>query len=278
MRFPKTPIVDCGDGSVGYSAKIAYSIVIATAMAAASPAVAEVETFASYTQATPGSSLHWAKTPSGGSLYTSVNGATAAPIAVNFTYLTSALSSLGPLASSFTMNLTAADGNPAFSGGGFLVQGGLTGSFSFTYTGADFTIGSTTYSSGTNLLSGTIGEASIAGAAGGTSGGVSASTSTGSVISYASDVLNFADGSTYDFALTLTQISQVLNRPSSTSSLRDFDAASTGSFSADPAPTTIGGAVPEPATWGMMLIGFGVIGGALRARKRGEVNARIRAA
>ena len=34
----------------------------------------------------------------------------------------------------------------------------------------------------------------------------------------------------------------------------------------------IPGAVPEPATWAMMLIGFGVVGGALRARRRVSVS------
>jgi hypothetical protein len=28
------------------------------------------------------------------------------------------------------------------------------------------------------------------------------------------------------------------------------------------------GAVPEPATWAMMLVGFGVVGGAMRRRVR----------
>jgi hypothetical protein len=31
-----------------------------------------------------------------------------------------------------------------------------------------------------------------------------------------------------------------------------------------------GGAVPEPATWALMILGFGAIGGALRSRKRRE--------
>ncbi|MGB5076044.1 MAG: PEPxxWA-CTERM sorting domain-containing protein [Sphingorhabdus sp.] len=34
-----------------------------------------------------------------------------------------------------------------------------------------------------------------------------------------------------------------------------------------PGNVTIGGAVPEPATWAYMLLGFGLIGGALRMRK-----------
>lgn len=34
-------------------------------------------------------------------------------------------------------------------------------------------------------------------------------------------------------------------------------------------------AVPEPATWAMMLLGFGVIGGAMRSRRRTQENFRI---
>ena len=37
-----------------------------------------------------------------------------------------------------------------------------------------------------------------------------------------------------------------------------------------PPPTP--GAVPEPGTWAMMLLGFGVVGGALRARRRVSVS------
>ena len=34
------------------------------------------------------------------------------------------------------------------------------------------------------------------------------------------------------------------------------------------ASAPVGGAVPEPATWGMMILGFGVVGGAMRRRRR----------
>jgi hypothetical protein len=41
----------------------------------------------------------------------------------------------------------------------------------------------------------------------------------------------------------------------------------------------VSGAVPEPGTWAMMILGFGVIGGALRsARRRPRVNVAFRAA
>jgi probable HAF family extracellular repeat protein len=32
--------------------------------------------------------------------------------------------------------------------------------------------------------------------------------------------------------------------------------------------TPIAAAVPEPATWGLMLVGFGLVGGAMRTRRR----------
>lgn len=38
------------------------------------------------------------------------------------------------------------------------------------------------------------------------------------------------------------------------------------------------GAVPEPATWGMMLIGFGAIGAGMRRRRNGDQKVRMRVA
>nr|WP_243445723.1 PEPxxWA-CTERM sorting domain-containing protein [Polymorphobacter arshaanensis] len=37
------------------------------------------------------------------------------------------------------------------------------------------------------------------------------------------------------------------------------------------APTTPAGAVPEPASWAMMVAGFGLVGGALRRRSLAHV-------
>lgn len=39
--------------------------------------------------------------------------------------------------------------------------------------------------------------------------------------------------------------------------------------------TTPGGAVPEPATWAMMLLGFGLVGGVMRRRQRQSVRLRF---
>jgi hypothetical protein len=252
---------------VGYASKIVGAMTIAGMMAVATPAFAAVETFASFTQASQGKTLQWSKTATGGNLYTTNSSGQKGGAAVNFSFLSDALADLGPLSASYSLNLTAPNGNPAFSGGGFLVQGGLSGTFQFIYTGSGFTIGDTFYGRGTNLLSGSITQASIAGAANASSGGTSASSEAGSAITFTSDVLKFRDNASFDFALTLTQIASALNRPTPTSSLRNFTAAQTGSFSADPAPQIIALPVPETATWGLMLVGFGAIGGALRSRR-----------
>jgi hypothetical protein len=71
---------------------------------------------------------------------------------------------------------------------------------------------------------------------------------------------------TYDLATgfpltagTPSFITQVFD--TSTGSLLEFDSASSVSFQA------VGG-VPEPATWAVMLVGFGGLGAAMRSRRR----------
>jgi hypothetical protein len=231
----------------------------------AATAMAETQTFASYNQVGQGSSLVWGQTGgTSGSLYTSTNGAIPSAVGVSFSFLSPQLADIGALSASFTMLLTANE--PAFSGFGFTGQSGLSGSFSFIYNGPGFTVGSTFYGSGTNLLTGTVSDSAIFGQTGSTSGALSGSTGSGSSISFSSDVLAFAPGSEYDLALSLTQIAGGLSAAPG-SALNNFTAAATGSFSANPAPDVIALPVPEAATWALMLVGFGGIGGALRSRR-----------
>jgi hypothetical protein len=260
---------------VGFAFKISSGLIAAGMVVAAVPANAAVETFASYTQTNSGNSLRWIRAGSGGTLCTAVNGGCTG-VAVDFNYLVDELNFLPALSATFTASFTAPSGNPATTvvvpgAGTFLIQGGLTGGFSFIYNGADFTIGTTTFSSGANLLSGTVSPAVIAGVDGATSAGVSASSTGGSTITYTSDILGFLPNSNYDFALSLTQISQPLNQATAAAALRNFRAASTGSFSSDPAPIVPALPVPESATWALMLLGFGAIGGTLRSRRPARV-------
>lgn len=38
-----------------------------------------------------------------------------------------------------------------------------------------------------------------------------------------------------------------------------------------PGTAILSGAIPEPATWGLMILGFGAVGGAMRARRKATV-------
>jgi hypothetical protein len=106
-----------------------------------------------------------------------------------------------------------------------------------------------------------------------TSGGISASTASGATISYSSDFIDFSNSLNRDAAFSLTAIQSLvggvnkgLNQSVSGKALRSFRATATGSFSYDPAVSA--NAVPEPATWAMLLGGFGLIGATARRSRR----------
>ena len=70
-----------------------------------------------------------------------------------------------------------------------------------------------------------------------------------------------------DFSLALTAdaagaFTTVFGAPNLTGTVVGF---------ANPQPALAGGAVPEPGTWALMLLGFGFIGSAIRAGKRRKV-------
>lgn len=277
-------------------------IVLAAATAAlsgAAPANALVTTFASFNTAgngnivwanngTGGTTSTYRANGTGGSLFTYVppvsggtfnpNGAAPGAVDVTFSFLQPALAAaVTNAAAKFTMNLSVANA-PAAQQTVFnqtqIAQLGLSGSFSFKSAGA-ITIGANVFAAGSNLLTATlISDQSIMGQNLATSGGLSAATSSGATITYTSDFLDFSNTVNRDASLSLSAITSLvngqnrgLNQASADTALRSFRATATGSFSSDPAPTVT--AIPEPATWGMMLAGFGLIGG--MARRTGRV-------
>ena len=247
---------------------------VAGATSIATPASAVVTTFATYTQTTTAPTLRYVRNGSGGRIRstTGVGSNLVGATAVRFSFLQAGISNIvNEVAASLVLDFTAAAGNPAQSTGGFLIQPGLSGTFAFTYTGATpLVVGSRTYTTGANLLTGTVTSAAIAGATGSSSGGFSASTSSGSVVNYTSDFLDFTNTVNRDMAISLTSIIPGLSRNSASTAINSFRASATGAFSSDPAPI-VNGIVPEPATWGMMLLGFGLIGGSLRRRGASRV-------
>jgi hypothetical protein len=262
------------------------AVAAVSALSMAAPASAVVTTFASFNataggnifflnDGTGGNNTTYRSNGTGGTISTTnsafnIRPASAVPgsVAVTFSFLQPALSSISNVGANFTLNATTT-ATPTASFGGFSFQNNLTGSFSFISTSA-ITIGANNFAAGSNLLSGTFSQATIFGQTGGTSGSLSASTPGGFII-YTSDFLNFAGTSNRDMALSLTAVTSLINNvnaglnSATGRALRSFRATSTGSFSSDPAPLVT--VVPEPQTWGLMIVGFAMVGATLRRRK-----------
>jgi hypothetical protein len=161
----------------------------------------------------------------------------------------------------FTLEATtfpvAPDGTPYSNG---LDQGGLFGTFSFIYAGSDpFIFNGVEHYAGANLLSGKFSGADLQMDADRT-GWLLASNLPGSLrgLSYTSDLLNFGDQTYRAFNIGLETPSQV-SAPEGKSPNNFTGGLYTLSFSS---------AVPEPATWAMLICGLGLLGGALRRRRR----------
>ena len=235
-------------------AALALSAVAAVSVATPSQA-GTVTTFAQYfEQKGVGADMRWVNKGSSGELMTisSPGSTTLGATKVDFTFLNDAFGSIKATLVLDATTSSAATGN--------LDQGGLTGSFDFVSTQA-FTFGSTNYAAGTDLLKATFFNLSdLTGKTGGSSGGFAGSTGSGSSVLYSSGVAGaLPAGPERDFSFTLTQIAPGLGyAPGHV--LNGFTAASTGSFSA--------GGVPEPATWGLMITGFGMLGLVARRQRR----------
>lgn len=256
---------------------------VAATFAVATPASAVIETFAEFSAIGTGSNVMWKNNGSsttngtGGTFYTtSTAGSNVAGARdVSFSFLQAALAPYTTdLVAAFSLSGTVT-ATPAMAFGGFLFQEGISGSFSFLTT-APLIIGSTTYAVGSNLLSGTFNQTTILGQRLGTAGSASASTNVGATITYTSDFLGFGLTNNRDLALSLTSIALPLQALPTTGTpnkaLRTFKGLATGSFSSDPAPT-ITATIPEPAVWGLMLVGFGLVGIQTRRSRRTTVAA-----
>jgi hypothetical protein len=174
-----------------------------------------------------------------------------------------------------TMTFTSSEtSSPAITAGGQAIQGGLGGTFTIVSDEA-ITVGKTTYAAGSILLSAAFTNGGIDGGNKSSSGVFDANNENpGFSLSYSSDFLSFSPSAAEDASVSLTQITSVnKNKGASlgltsaafnTDSLRSFTAHAGGQFSADPVPTV--NAVPEPASWALMLLGIGAAGGMMRRR------------
>jgi hypothetical protein len=106
-----------------------------------------------------------------------------------------------------------------------------------------------------NLLTLTFAGATLAGAGG--SGALFGSTP-GGTVTYTSDFLDFTGQAAGDFAIGLSAITPGFGATV-------WTADSVGTFASDSAGIVTG--IPEPATWAMMIIGFGGVGALTRRRR-----------
>jgi len=252
---------------------ILASATVLTLAVVSSPAYAAVE--AQFTPDTNANDYAWIQSAGGtGGHFTSLG--TAGPfvactncVATHFSFLDPSLSALAFIPTTFQLDATAPEGNPAsVNGVGVWAQTGIDGNFKFTYFDSTKAIGSTQTFGGhslvngvTNLLSGIFTGAWIQGAGG--SGSANVTIANGGHLVLASDELTFnnIDTSTEEFALNLLSATPNFGAAAG-QSLHSFVANGGGNFSAVPL------AVPEAATWTMMIVGFGGMGAVLRNRRR----------
>lgn len=241
--------------------------VLAGLCAAAVPAHAV--TFASYTQVGTGRTFSFTNIASGArtndaTFASNTAGSTPAAVNVRFSF-TQPGRGLSGLVSNLaaTLRISGTVPRPNVTTGN-LVQPGLNGTMTFlssapvTLSGALF--GTTqTLAAGANLLTVTFSSGSITTSTGGNAGTLASTT-----VTYTSDFLDFGNGSN-SLSVNLSSMS-VSAQAAGNGALRSFRSQMAGSFSA--AITPFASAAPEPASWAMLVMGFGLLGVAMRRRVR----------
>jgi len=230
------------------------------ALAASAPASALV-TFGS-TIALSNSNFRYVNsgsaTPS--QIYSTSGASAASPSPASIVFgVTNAVFGALPLAATIaSLQLDAVMPSVTTIGSGAFNVTGIDGSFSIL-SDAPITLGGVTSqvlltATFTNaMLSGTIGSSAII-----LSGGSGSGT-----VNYSSDFLSFAGitETAFTFAGSATQ-----NLSTGTQGrLRSFRSTVTGSFSSDPLPSLT---VPEPETWALLVLGFGLVGVTSRRRRK----------
>lgn len=257
---------------------IAVAAALVAAFAVAAPASATETTFASFSPVGSNPNVHLtnAGNASGrlndGSFVSGVP--TALPVQVKFSFLLPGISDfVTDVAATYTLTATVAKNTPAISAAGFLIQPGVGGSMSFIsntailVTGPGFTPHN--YAAGSNLLTVVFNGAALSGQASGHNLSFTDGTLGGGTVTFTSDFLDFSNTVNRDFALSLTSLSPVVSAATGANkSLKSFTGSIGGQFASDPA-AFVNGAVPEPATWAMMLLGLLGIGAGLRGRRHG---------
>jgi len=235
-------------------------LLLASASAASAVSIVDINV------TTTGNNFKYVKTQN--KIYTQTgNGTTPMWVAANVTFANAALNTaLGnlPVEMKFIAHTTGAAQNVF----GTFVQALSTsnqsaGVFEVRTTNA-VTVGQTDYAAQSNVFTATFHGGAIVGS--GTTGSLTATTSGGANFSnVSSDFLTFPNSTEYDLNLVLSNLTAVFGQANAQSGLNDFKGKAAGSFTSDAAgiPSAV---VPEPESWAMLVVGFGLVG-AFRRRE-----------
>jgi hypothetical protein len=192
-------------------------------------------------------------------LYTTNGSVNPAGSALSVFSVTNAVSGFLPLAatlSNFTLDALVPTLSGFTAGSPFSITG-VNGSFSFVST-SPVTVNSVT---GTNLLTAGFTIATRSGTFGQNSITLSGNNMAGTLV-YTSDFLIFPNTYAAAFSLTGNTVNPI-NRAGTR--LGNFRASVNGNFASDPPPNLP--QVPEPETWAMLILGFGLVGAVARRRR-----------
>ena len=270
---------------------IAIGAVAASTLVAVAPANAVVVTFAGFSavtngnvvfrnNGTGGTNATYTSNGTGGTLFTTSSAQTVRPglavaggVATTFSFLNALSGFVTNAPSTFTLNATVTN-SPVLTLSGFKIQQALTGTFSFvSTTPLNSFVGIKPL--GSSLLSATFSSTSILGQSNGTTGTFGGSTSGGSSVVFTSDFLDFTNANDLGMSLSLDSLISLVSgnnvglNNATGRALRSFRATASGNFSADPAPRVPG--IPEPQIWGLLVVGFGMVGVSVRRRSRNSV-------
>ena len=246
--------------------KCSYALIAAAALAAsAMPAHAATQTFGQFLQQAPSDRLFtYTNLDSGANKKAEIK---ATDIPVYFLFGVSGLPAdlTGLQDATLTVDLISNLGTTT-SGGGSRTQ-----LFDTVTNGSISFVRSTAAAEGngtrTNLLTVSFTTGQLDASQG--SGSFTFKSNANSVITFTSDFLDFSSVLEKDFALSFSGASPSFSAPVGSSS-QSLAASGSGTFASDPPPVVIPG-VPEPASWAMMLGGFGLLGATLRTRKTAQV-------
>jgi hypothetical protein len=240
---------DLGGYTLLRYATIAAAALAACALGATSARASE--TFAQNMQLDQNDTIHFVNNGDGTATLESIPGSI-----VEFSFTSPFFAAL--LSQNALFDLSASVTQPTVQVGGTLLQAVASGDFSFTRT--------TPFAGRSNLLSAHFTNAIVTGSTNGTTATFLASQPGGnSTVTFSSDFIDFTSSTDRGFSFSFSGINPSLPGGGG-DVLPSWTGDATGTFSVDTFNGPLG--VPEPASWALLIVGFGGAGAMLRLKRR----------